>query len=114
MSKFPRFCAALTVRSIATWISTGHLDELWNIFGPERLIYGSDWPNSDHWGSYAEVLSVVREYFTGKGRPAAEKFFWKNSIDAYRWVMREASQPSAKAESHSREPTSRSLGRATR
>ncbi|HXJ96177.1 MAG TPA: amidohydrolase family protein [Terriglobia bacterium] len=69
------------------------LDELWNIFGPERLIYGSDWPNSDHWGSYTEVLSVVREYFTAKGRAAAEQYFWKNSIAAYRWVKRDASQP---------------------
>jgi L-fuconolactonase len=71
------------------------LDDLWGIFGSERLIYGSDWPNSDHWGSYAEVLSVVREYFTRKGQTAAERYFWKNSIAAYRWVKRDASQPQA-------------------
>jgi L-fuconolactonase len=69
------------------------LDELWNIFGPDRLLYGSDWPNSDHWGSYAEVLSVVREYFTAKGPAVAEQYFWKNSLAAYRWVKRDASQP---------------------
>jgi L-fuconolactonase len=71
------------------------LDDLWGIFGSERLIYGSDWPNSDHWGSYAEVLSVVREYFTAKGQTAAERYFWKNSIAAYRWVKRDTSQPQA-------------------
>ena len=70
------------------------LDELWEIFGPDRLIYGSDWPNSDHTASYPQVLNVVREYFTGKGTAVAEKFFWKNSIPAYRWVKRERSQPS--------------------
>ena len=69
------------------------LDELWNIFGPERLMYGSDWPNSDHWGSYGEVLGVVREYFAGKGQAASERFFWKNSIAAYQWVRRDAGQP---------------------
>jgi L-fuconolactonase len=69
------------------------LDDLWSIFGADRLVYGSDWPNSDHWGSYAEVLSVVREYFTAKGQAVAEKYFWKNSISAYRWVKRDASQP---------------------
>ena len=69
------------------------LDELWNVFGAERLIYGSDWPNSDHWGSYAEVLSVVREYFAAKGRAVAEQYFWKNSVAAYRWVKRDESQP---------------------
>jgi L-fuconolactonase len=69
------------------------LDEIWDIFGQDRLIYGSDWPNSDQWALYPVQLKIVREYFTGKGSAAAEKFFWKNSIAAYRWVKREASQP---------------------
>ena len=69
------------------------LDELWNMFGQDKLIYGSDWPNSDHWGTYPQVLSVVREYFSGKGPVALEKFFWKNSVAAYRWAKRDAGQP---------------------
>jgi hypothetical protein len=28
-----------------------------------------------------------------KGRPAAEKYFWKNSIAAYKWVKRDPKQP---------------------
>jgi L-fucono-1,5-lactonase len=70
------------------------LDELWEIFGRNRLLYGSDWPNSDKWGTYPQVLSIVRDYFTSKGRAAAEKYFWKNSVEAYRWVRRESIQPS--------------------
>jgi len=69
------------------------LDEIWDMFGQDRLVYGSDWPNSDQWGPYPQALSIVREYFTGKGPAAAEKVFWKNSIAAYRWVKREAGQP---------------------
>lgn len=69
------------------------LDELWDLFGPDRLLYGSDWPNSDQWGPYPLVLSVVREYFTSKGPAVAEKFFWKNSVAAYRWVKRDPTQP---------------------
>jgi predicted TIM-barrel fold metal-dependent hydrolase len=69
------------------------LDELWEVFGQDRLIYGSDWPNSDHWGPYQQVLGVVRDYFTNKGAAVAEKFFWKNSAAAYRWVKRETNQP---------------------
>jgi predicted TIM-barrel fold metal-dependent hydrolase len=69
------------------------LDEVWDLFGEDRLVYGSDWPNSDQWGSYDQVLHVVRDYFTRKGPPAAEKFFWKNSVAAYRWARREAAQP---------------------
>ena len=70
------------------------IDQLWNIFGPDRLLYGSDWPNSDTVGTYPRVLNIVREYFTAKGRDASEKFFWKNSTAAYRWIKRDASQPS--------------------
>ena len=69
------------------------LDELFGIFGEDRVLFGSDWPNSDNWGPYPKVLSVVREYFMGKGRVAAEKYFWKNSVAAYRWVKRAENQP---------------------
>ena len=64
------------------------LDQFFDIFGEDRLVYGSDWPNSDLWGPYAQVLKIVREYFTAKGTAIAEKFFWKNSVAAYRWVKR--------------------------
>ncbi|MGH9469211.1 MAG: amidohydrolase family protein [Terriglobia bacterium] len=69
------------------------LDELYGIFGEDHVIYGSDWPNSDHWGTYSQALSVVREYFAGKGSGAAEKFFWTNSAVAYRWRRRDNAQP---------------------
>jgi predicted TIM-barrel fold metal-dependent hydrolase len=68
------------------------LDELWDRFGVDRLVYGSDWPNSDLWAPYPVELKVVREYFEGKGPAAAQKYFWKNSIAAYRWAPRDAKQ----------------------
>jgi L-fuconolactonase len=71
------------------------LDRLWDLFGEDRLIYGSDWPNSDQWAPYGTVLRVVREYFTSKGRAPAEKHFWRNSVAAYRWVKRDPAQPAA-------------------
>ncbi len=69
------------------------LDELFGIFGEDRLFYGSDWPNSDQWGPYPLVLSLVKEYFAQKGSIVAQKYFWKNSKTAYRWVKREPAQP---------------------
>jgi predicted TIM-barrel fold metal-dependent hydrolase len=69
------------------------LDELWGIFGEDRLMYGSDWPNSDPWGSYPQVLNVIHEYVAGKGAAVAEKVFWRNSNRAYRWLKRAADQP---------------------
>jgi len=70
------------------------LDEIWDVFGEDRLIYGSDWPNSDQWGTCPQGLKIVQEYFHAKGLAAAEKYFWKNSIAAYHWIKRNANQPS--------------------
>ncbi|MGO9260927.1 MAG: amidohydrolase family protein [Bryobacteraceae bacterium] len=69
------------------------LDELCDVFGEDRVLYGSDWPNSDQMAPYEKELAVVRQYFNRKGRPAAEKYFWRNSVAAYRWVRRDPSQP---------------------
>jgi L-fuconolactonase len=69
------------------------LDEIWEIFGEDRLLYGSDWPNSDHLAAYASTFDIVWRYMSLKARPAQEKFFWKNSTVVYRWRKRSASQP---------------------
>jgi len=69
------------------------LDEIFSIFGENRLLYGSDWPNSDQWLPLDAGLHLVREYFNAKGSSVAEKYFWKNSVAAYQWKKREPSQP---------------------
>lgn len=60
------------------------LDELWEVFGPDRVIYGSNWPVSDLVAPYGSVFKVVQEYFTAKGAEAAEKYFFRNALAAYR------------------------------
>lgn len=72
------------------------LDHIWSTFGEDRVLYGSDWPNSDTWAEYPQVLGIVREYVAGKGEAAMNKYFWKNSIAAYRWVPRNAAQQALK------------------
>ncbi len=64
------------------------LDQLWDIFGEDRCLYGSDWPNSDHVATYSETLDIIRGYISRKGPAASAKFFSKNSIAAYRWRPR--------------------------
>lgn len=64
------------------------LDPLWEAFGPERLVYGSNWPVSDRGAPYKTVISLVSDYFEGKGEEAAENYFWKNSKTAYGWSER--------------------------
>ncbi|WP_018620219.1 amidohydrolase family protein [Spirosoma luteum] len=69
------------------------LDELFDRFGEDRLLYGSDWPNSDQWLPVGAGLKLVSDYFTAKGRTVAEKYFWQNSVAAYHWQKRNDSQP---------------------
>jgi len=68
------------------------LERLWQVFGEDRLLYGSDWPNSDQWGSYSQVFNLVREYFRAKSAAAREKYFWRNSLAVYRWIARNPEQ----------------------
>jgi predicted TIM-barrel fold metal-dependent hydrolase len=65
------------------------LDHLWQCFGSERLVYGSNWPVSDRGAPYATVFKIVRDYFAAKGVDASEKYFWKNAVVAYRLTSRE-------------------------
>ena len=64
------------------------LDVLWNLFGPDRAIYGSNWPVSDLVAPYASMYKIVAAYFAGKSDADAQKFFWKNSLAAYSWLPR--------------------------
>jgi predicted TIM-barrel fold metal-dependent hydrolase len=70
------------------------LDAIWDIFGEDHILFGSDWPNSDHVATYAQTFAIVRGYLARKSAGAREKFFWKNSVAAYKWERRGPSQPS--------------------
>jgi len=59
------------------------LDVLWNAFGEERLIYGSNWPVTMRGGTYAEYLAVVKAYYADKPRSAQEKYFYRNALKFY-------------------------------
>ncbi len=61
------------------------LDELWRVFGADRLIYGSNWPVSDRVAPYGRVFATVQTYFAGKGEAATRKYFWENAVAAYRF-----------------------------
>jgi predicted TIM-barrel fold metal-dependent hydrolase len=69
------------------------VDTLVQTFGEDRIIFGSDWPNSDEVTTIDRVVAVARQYFSTQPRLVAEKFFWRNSQRAYKWVKRDPSQP---------------------
>ena len=64
------------------------LDTMREMFGPERLIYASNWPVSERFAPLATVQGIVGDYFRSYGRRAEEKVFSQSAKSAYRWVRR--------------------------
>ena len=76
----PEFQHAATYRS--------RLDHLWKTFGPNRLLYGSNWPLSTHIAPYSTAINIFKEYLDELPAEQSEKFFWRNSRVAYNWKER--------------------------
>ena len=70
------------------------LDMFMDVFGADRVVFGSDWPQSVGPSTPAEVVALARGYFATRTREEAEKYFWKNSLKVYKWKKRAPNQPS--------------------
>jgi len=70
------------------------LDVLLDCFGEDRVVFGTNWPET--WGvaTPAQIVALARAYFATRSRAAAEKFFWQNSLRFYKWKKRAKNQPS--------------------
>ena len=65
---------------------------VFDAFGEDRIVYGSNWPVTDRGGSYAEQLSIIRGYFntpvmrlkdSPRGELIARKLFRENAVKFY-------------------------------
>lgn len=59
------------------------LEALWTLFGPDRLLYASNWPVSARFAPLARVQQIAADFFAAKGQAALDKVFWKNAQAAY-------------------------------
>lgn len=59
------------------------LAAVWRSFGEDRVIFGSNWPVSARFASYATVFNIVASYSRSLGPVAAEKYFSRNAVTAY-------------------------------
>ena len=64
------------------------LDELWDIFGPDRVIFGSNWPVSDRVGTYEELFNIVDSYVKSRGQEDINKYYSLNAKKYYKWIKR--------------------------
>ena len=70
------------------------LEYLFDAFGEDRVIFGTDYPNSYGFATIPEEVALVKRFFSTKSREASEKYFWKNSARVYKWFKRGVDQPS--------------------
>jgi len=60
-----------------------YIDVVIEAFGPNRIMYGSDWPVCLVAASYEQMLGIVEEYFSSFSETEQELFFGKNAIQFY-------------------------------
>ncbi len=59
------------------------LDTITDVFGPERMVFGSDWPVCLLAGSYKNVLDIVKTYTESWSEAEKENLFSKNAVRFY-------------------------------
>jgi L-fuconolactonase len=60
-----------------------YMDVIVEIFGINRIMFGSDWPVCLVAASYTEMLSIVEDYFSSFSKNDQEQFFGLNAIRFY-------------------------------
>ncbi len=60
------------------------LDAIWDRFGDDRVIFGSNWPVSSRFARYETVLGIVRGYVEAKGASATKAYLSGNARRVYK------------------------------
>ena len=63
-----------------------HFDVLMTAFGPDRLVWGSNWPVSDLGGGFAEQIELAEDYLAPFGEQVRDKVMFRNALSFYRRV----------------------------
>jgi L-fucono-1,5-lactonase len=69
------------------------LEYLYGMFGEDRVMFGTDYPNSYGVATISEEVGLMKKFFSTKTRSQAEKYFWRNAARVYKYVKRSADQP---------------------
>jgi predicted TIM-barrel fold metal-dependent hydrolase len=70
------------------------LEYLYGVFGEDRVMFGTDYPNSYAVATISEEVGLMKKFFATKTRAQAEKYFWRNAARIYQYVKRVDNQPS--------------------
>ncbi|WP_026727646.1 amidohydrolase family protein [Flavobacterium denitrificans] len=90
IAKFPnvmcKVSGLVTEADWNNWTATDFmscLDVVTEVFGIERLMFGSDWPVSLLAASYAESCEIVEDYFSKFSKTDQDKFWSENAFNFY-------------------------------
>ena len=56
-----------------------HFDALMQSFGPDRLLFGSNWPAVDLGGDIATEIALAEEYLAAHGDDVRDKVMYRNA-----------------------------------
>ena len=62
---------------------TKYLDVVFESFGPDRLMFGSDWPVCKLAGTYSDTVNLVEKYTAVLSEKSAQSIMGKNALDFY-------------------------------
>ncbi len=74
------------------------LEYLFQAFGEDRVMFGTDYPNSYGVATISEEVGLMQQFYSTKTRAQQEKYFWQNSSKIYKWVKRSDDQPTPLAQ----------------
>lgn len=91
LARYPNvYCKLSGFLTLAKWKewSAGdfypYLDVLFDSFGADRLLFGSDWPVITLSGIYVQWVSLLEKYMEGKSIEDRDKVFGGNAVKLYR------------------------------
>jgi L-fuconolactonase len=91
IAAFPNVCCKVSgMVTEADWANwkvedfMPYLDVVFNAFGANRVMYGSDWPVCNVAGGYKGVLNVIENYVSRLTQNEQDLFWAKNAVDFYR------------------------------
>jgi len=59
------------------------IDPVIDAFGPDRVIFGSNWTLSDMHGRYGDMIAMMDQYLDGREELTPEMFYYENINRAY-------------------------------
>lgn len=60
-----------------------YMETVLEVFGPRRVMVGSDWPVCRLAGEYGEVMRIVPEFIASLDKEDQKRILYKNAIDCY-------------------------------